>query len=318
MQDNRVDTVVHGGLVVSSTAAYEASVAIKGEQITAVGPLEMLPRADNYIDATGKYVLPGAIDCHVHLGAVDDWANGPVAAAHSGLTTIIPFGTYEGASQGSLADVINRQVEEASAKSVVDFGLHFTLTNDPTTIQGLPEAIRLGVTSFKMFLAYKKRLNRMCSDSHILKVMETVAAHGGLVQLHAENGDMIDHLEDKAIAEGRVRPADFPATAPPIAEAEAISRAIVLAGITDCPLYIVHLSTKMGLEHIVRAQSNGQRVWTETCPQYLLLTDEEMERLGPFAKIGPPLRAADMVNQNALWEGLAQGFISATGSDHSV
>lgn len=318
MQGNRVDTVVHGGLVVSATTAYEASVAIKGEQITAIGPLEAMPPADSYIDATGKYVLPGAIDCHVHLGAVDDWSNGPVAAAHTGLTTIIPFASYEGASQGKLVDVVNRLVEDASAQSVVDFGLHFILTNDPTTTEGLPEAMQAGVTSFKMFMAYKKRLNRMCSDSHILKVMETVGAHGGVVQLHAENGELIDYLEDKAIAEGRVRPTDFPATAPPIAEEEAVARAIVLGRVANCPTYIVHLSTKGGLERIVQAQSEGQLIWTETCPQYLLLTEDEMERLGPFAKIGPPLRPADMVNQNALWEGSAQGYISTIGSDHSV
>jgi len=317
-KDVKVDTIVHGGLVVTSTSAIEAAVAIKGERIVAVGDPDTLPPADRYIEATGKYILPGAIDCHVHFGQVDDWSVGPQAAAHAGLTTIMPFHVFDPVEGKTLTQVVHEVKEEGRAKSVVDFALHLVLTNRPEALNDLPEAFGLGVTSFKMFMTYKKRVNRMCSDAHILKAMEMITAHSGLLQVHAENGELIDYLEDKAIAEGRVRPTDYPATAPPIAEAEAINRAIVLAEIANCPLYIVHLSTKAGLEHIKQAQNQGQRVWTETCPQYLLLTEEEMERLGPFAKIGPPLRSADMVNQNALWEGSAQGHISTIGSDHSV
>ena len=318
MQNGKVDTVVHGGLVVSSTHAYDASVAINGEHIAAVGPLEMMPQADRYIDVTGKYVLPGAIDCHVHFGPVDDWSNGPLAAAYTGLTTIMPFQVYDPADGKTLPQLIHEVIEEGQAKSMVDFAMHVVLTNRPEALKDLHEAFQLGVTSFKMFMTYKKRHNRMCSDSHILKAMEITAAHGGLLQMHAENGELIDYLEDKAMAEGRVRPTDYPATAPPIAEEEAVNRAIVLAQIADCPLYIVHLTTGAGLERIKQAQREGQRVWTETCPQYLLLDADAMEKLGPFAKIGPPLRSADMVNQAALWAGSAQGYVSTIGSDHSV
>jgi dihydropyrimidinase len=171
----------------------------------------------------------------------------------------------------------------------------------------------MGVASFKMFMTYDHRV----SDSFIAKVMEIVGANGGIVQLHAENGDVIEHLMDKAIAEGRTKPTDFPATCPPWAEAEAINRGILMGAMTDCPMYIVHLTTQLGLERIKEAQRQGQRVWTETCPQYLLLDETAMERLGPFAKIGPPLRPADGVNQNALWDGTENGYISTIGSDHS-
>ena len=317
MQNARVDTVVHGGLVVSSTHAYEASVAIKGEQITTVGPLEMMPPADSYIDATGKYVLPGAIDCHVHLRGMDDWTVGPIAAAYAGLTTLIPFVGYDVAAEETLPQAINRLKEEVGSQSVVDFAFHFILASTPYILESLPTAMGMGVTSFKMFMTYKKAGNRMCCDSYIAKVMEIVAAHNGLVQLHCENGDVIDYLEDKAIAEGRTHPRDFPATCPIWAEEEAINRAILLGAMTNCPTYVVHLSTQAGLERIKRAQALGQRVWTETCPQYLLLNEEEMERLGPFAKIGPPLRPADGVNQEALWEGTQHGYISNIGSDHA-
>ena len=164
----------------------------------------------------------------------------------------------------------------------------------------------MGVTSFKLFMTYKKRPKRMVSDEFIAKTMERLAALGGLCQLHCENGDILCYLEDKAIAEGRTAPTDFPATCPDWTEEEAINRAILIGRLTDCPVYVVHLSTRLGLERIKRAQAEGQRVWTETCPQYLLLTDKEMQRLGPFAKIGPPLRPADGPDRAALWAGSAR------------
>ena len=310
-----VDTVVHGGTVAFSSNAYEASVAIKGERIVAVGPHDMMPDAENYIDASGKYVLPGAIDCHVHLRPTpgDDWTVGTRAAALAGLTTIIPFGAYNAEDEESLPDAINRWKEEAKSESLVDYAFHYILSNTPYIIDSLAEAISMGVTSFKMFMTYDHRV----SDSFIARVMDIVGANGGIVQLHAENGDVIEHLMHKAIAEGRTKPTDFPATCPPWAEAEAINRGILMGAMTNCPMYIVHLTTQLGLERIKDAQKQGQRVWTETCPQYLLLDETAMESLGPFAKIGPPLRSADGVNQNALWDGTENGYISAIGSDHA-
>ena len=195
----------------------------------------------------------------------------------------------------------------------MDFAFHYILSNTPYIIDGLAEAISMGVASFKMFMTYDHRV----SDSFIARAMEIVGASGGLVQLHAENGDVIDHLMNKAIAEGRTAPTDFPATCPTWAEAEAINRGVLMGAMTDCPVYIVHLSTQEGLERIKGAQRHGQKVWTETCPQYLLLDETAMERMGPLAKIGPPLRSADGVNQAAMWQGSEQGYISAIGSDHS-
>ena len=315
MNTKSVDTVVQGGLVVSSTNAYESSIAIQGERIVGVGPSDLMPPAENYIDATGKYVLPGAIDCHVHLRPApgDDWAVGSRAAAQAGITTIIPFVTYDGERQESLPQAIRRVTDEAGSQSVVDYALHFRMANTPYILDSIPEAIRLGVTSFKLFMTYDFR----SPDSLIANVMEVVGAHGGLVQLHAENGDVIDHLMNKAMAEGRTHPRDFPATCPDWAEAEAINRAILMGAMTNCPVYVVHLTTLLGLERIKQAQGMGQRVWTETCPQYLLLSEAEMERLGPLAKIGPPLRSADGINQEAMWQGAEHGYISSIGSDHA-
>jgi dihydropyrimidinase len=311
-----VDLVVRGGRVVTATDVVDTAVAIKNGAIVALGPESMLPAADRTIDAAGKYVLPGLIDCHLHIGAeYDDWKTAPLAAARTGLTTLLPF--VVGNDGETLPRAVTRLREEAEALSVLDFGFHFILNHEPHILDGIPEAVRLGVTSFKLFMTYKKRPKRMVSDEFIAKTMERLATLGGLCQLHCENGDILCYLEDKAIAEGRTAPADFPATCPDWTEEEAINRAVLIGRLTGCPVYVVHLSTKLGLERIKRAQAEGQRVWTETCPQYLLLTDEEMERWGPFAKIGPPLRPADGPDRAALWEGSEAGFIATVASDHS-
>jgi dihydropyrimidinase len=222
----KVDTIMRGGQVVTASEAYEASIAIRGEKIVAIAPDELLPSADQYIDASGKFVLPGAVDCHVHLGGHDDYHTGGIAAAHAGLTTIIPFAIYDFAHRETLPQSIKRQNEEVGKVSVVDFAWHFILNNDPYIFEGLPEALQMGVSSYKMFMTYKKRKDRMCSDSFICRAMEIIAAGGGITQLHCENGDVIDYLEDKLMAEGRVHPTDFPKACPDWVEEEAINRAI--------------------------------------------------------------------------------------------
>jgi dihydropyrimidinase len=312
----RVDTIVHGGRVVTATDVWDGAVAIRGEKIVGLGPADVLPPADRYLDASGKYVLPGAIDCHIHLGPeYDDWRGGPIAAAHAGLTTLIGFALYDPGE--TLPQAIERLSHETERESVLDFGFHFILNNEPPILAGIPRAIEMGVTSFKMFMTYKKRGNRMCSDDFICRAMDRIAAHGGLTQLHCENGDVIEYLENKAIAEGRLAPKYFPATCPEWAEEEAINRGIKMGALTGSPVYVVHLSTQLGLARIKQAQAEGQRVWTETCPQYLLLTDELMEPWGPLAKMGPPLRRAGGPDRDALWNGLAHGYISTVGSDHA-
>jgi dihydropyrimidinase len=312
----RVDLLVRGGRVVTATDVTETALAVSEGRIAAIGPESLLPPADRIIDAAGKYVLPGLIDCHLHVGAeYDDWTVASLAAARTGLTSLLPFVVYEDGE--TLPRAIARLREEAEARSVLDVGFHVILNHEPAILDGLAEAVRLGVTSFKLFMTYKKRPKRMVSDEFIARTMDRLAALGGLCQLHCENGDVLCYLEDKAIAEGRVAPADFPPTCPDWTEEEAINRAILIGRLTGCPVYVVHLSTRLGLERIKRAQAEGQRVWCETCPQYLLLTDREMERWGPFAKIGPPLRPAEGPDRAALWDGSAQGAIAAVASDHA-
>ena len=317
MADVRVDTIIRGGQVVTSSQVYESSIAITGGKIAAIGPEELLPPADKYIDAAGKFVLPGLIDSHVHLDGHDDYELGSRAAALAGLTTIIPFGSYNLEGDETLPQAINRSKEQFADTALVDFAFHFMLQNRPDILNGLPQALEMGVKSYKMFMTYKKRPWRMCDDDYICNAMDLVASGGGVMQLHCESGNIIEYLENKLIAEGHTHPTDFPRACPDWAEEEAINRAVQMSSATRCPTYVVHLSTHLGMERIKQAQSLGQAVWTETCPQYLLLSDAEMARVGPLAKIGPPLRADDGPDREAMWRGLEQGHTSIVSSDHS-
>ena len=317
MADVRVDTIIRGGQVVTSSQVYESAIAISGEKIAAIGPEHLLPPADNYIDAEGKFVLPGLIDAHVHLDGHDNYELGALAAANAGLTTLIPFGTYTLEGDETLPQAINRTKEQIDSTALVDFAFHFILQNRPSILNSLPEAMTMGVKSYKMFMTYKKRPGRMCDDDYICNAMDMVSQGGGVLQLHCESGNIIEYLENKLIGEGHTHPTDFPTACPDWAEEEAINRAVKMGAATRCPTYVVHLSTQLGLERIKQAQAQGQLVWTETCPQYLLLSDAEMAKVGPLAKIGPPLRPEDGPDRDALWRGLEQGHTSIVASDHS-
>ena len=318
IQSDRIDTVVQGGLVVTSSSAFEADIAILDGKIAAIGSGTSFPPASRYIDAAGKVVFPGFIDCHCHFRGWEDYELAGKMAASSGLTTIIPFGMTDSANAESLPDAVSRHRDEVEASSVIDMAFHFQLGADTRILEGIPAAIEMGVRSFKMFMAYKTRNPPvMVNDEFILRAMDLAGAHGGLIQLHCENGEVIHYLELRLQAEGRVLPTDFPNSAPPWVEGDAVTRAISLARTTGCPTYIVHLSTGVGLDAIKRAQADGQNIWTETCPQYLLLAAEDHEKWGPLLKIGPPLRSREGTDSQMLWEGLEHGAISCIGSDHS-
>ena len=257
MVDPRVETIIGGGQLVSSSQVYTAAIAIAGEKIVAIGPEQLLPAADNYIDASGKFVLPGLIDCHVHLDGHDNYALGSLAAAHAGLTTLIPFGTYNLEGDETLPAAIGRSKEEVEASALTDFAFHFILQNRPSILQGLPQAMEMGVKSYKMFMTYKKRPFRMCDDDYICQAMDLVASGGGVLQLHCESGNIIEYLENKLIEEGHTHPTDFPRACPDWAEEEAVNRAVKMAAATRCPTYVVHLSTQLGLATVGIIVYNG-------------------------------------------------------------
>ena len=280
------------------------------------------------IDAARMLVLPGAIDPHVHLqmpaGAVmssDDWETGTIAAACGGTTTVIDFVEPEAADArrgevtSPLLDALAARRAEAEGRAVIDFGLHMTLLDaSPAALAEIPAVVEAGCTSFKTYLTYA---GFKLEDDAFIAALEAVGRAGGIALVHAENDAGIRYLQAKFLAEGHMAPRYHPLSRPAGMEAEAVERALALAEIAGCPLYVVHVSTQRGAEAVSRARARGQKAIGETCPQYLLLTDAEYDRPGfEGAKFicSPPLRKA--ADNAALWAHLAADDLSAVGTDH--
>jgi dihydropyrimidinase len=321
------DTIIRGGTLLTPAGPVVADLGIVGEQIAAIG---LGLDGARVIDASGQLVLPGAIDPHVHLempaGPVrssDDWQTGTIAAACGGTTTVIDFAEPEDSTQpshvetgqgGGLLTALAARRAEAEGRAVVDFGLHMTLRDaGPATLAEIPAVVAAGCPSFKTYMTYSFKL----ADEALLAALEAVVAAGGLVLVHAENDAGIAHLQRRFLSAGYVAPRYHPRSRPAGLEAEAIERALALAEVAGCPLYVVHISTARGAEAVARARARGQAVCGETCPQYLLLTEAEYERPGfEGAKFvcSPPLRTT---HDNAvLWRLLAADGLQTVGTDH--
>jgi dihydropyrimidinase len=319
------DTVIRGGTLIMPAGPQIADLGIAGEHIVAVGTALA---GERVIDAYGKLVLPGAVDPHVHLqmpaGAVtssDDWRTGTIAAACGGTTTVIDFVEPEpmdlrrGEVTSPLRGALAARRAEAEGRAAIDFGLHMTLLDaSPATLAEIPAVIEAGCTSFKTYLTYS---GFKLEDDAFIAAMEAVGRAGGIALVHAENDAGIRYLQRKFLAEGHVAPRYHPLSRPAGTEAEAVERALALAEIAGCPLYVVHVSTRRGAEAVSRARVRGQSAIGETCPQYLLLTDAEYDRPGfEGAKFvcSPPLRTA--ADNAALWRALAAGEMQTVGTDH--
>jgi dihydropyrimidinase len=311
------DLVVRGGTVVTAHGAFRADVGIHGERIAAIG--ESLQGA-RQIDAGGLLVLPGAVDPHVHLqldvGATqssDDWESGTIAAACGGTTTVIDF--VEPERGAPLLPALAARRAQADGHAVVDYGLHMTLRSaDANVLAEVAACVAAGCSSFKTYLAYE---GLRLDDDAFLTVLDAVARAGGIVLVHAENDALVRRLRAQFVAEGKTSPRYHPLSRPVAAEAEAVERALALAEIVGCPLYVVHVSTARGAQSVARARQRGQTAFGETCPQYLLLTDAEFERPGfEGAKFvcSPPLRPVD--NLPVLWSHLASGELQTVSTDH--
>ncbi|HEX4831134.1 MAG TPA: dihydropyrimidinase [Trebonia sp.] len=313
--------LIGGGTVLSPAGAVAADVLIDGETIAAVFAPGAGPQAGQVIDATGKYVLPGGIDVHTHMEmpfggtfAADTFETGTIAAAFGGTTTIVDFPVQ--AKGASLLATLDKWHEKADGAAAIDYGFHMIVADvNDATLKEMDACIAAGVTSFKMFMAYPGVF--YATDGEILLAMQQARASGAMIMMHAENGIAIDQLVAQALAAGRTGPVNHGLTRPPELEGEATSRAIQLAKVAGCPLYIVHLSAANALKAVTEARDGGQNVFAETCPQYLYLTLDDMAGPGfDGAKYvcSPPLRTPE--HGAALWRGLRTNDLSVVSTDH--
>jgi dihydropyrimidinase len=317
--------LIRGGTVVTAEGTLDADVLIEGEKIAAVlarpAAEGLQTSADEVVDAAGKYVIPGGIDGHTHMEmpfggtfSVDTFATGTTAAAWGGTTTIIDFAVQ--AKGTSLLATLDKWHAKAAGNCAIDYGFHMIVSDvNDATLKEMESCMGSGVTSFKMFMAYPGVF--YATDGEILLAMQQASRIGATIMMHAENGIAIDQLVLQAIEAGRTDPVYHGLTRPPELEGEATSRAITLAKVADCPLYIVHLSAAHALQAVAEARDVGQNVFAETCPQYLYLTLDDLARPdfeGAKFVCSPPLRTPD--HGAALWRGLRTNDLSIVSTDH--
>ncbi len=321
MERTAIGTIVRGGTVVTATDFFPADVLIEQGTIAAIA--RSIPAlGHDEVDASGAYVFPGFIDPHTHLDmpfggttTVDDFASGTVAAALGGTTTIVDFALHQ--KGDTLANAVKTWHGKAGGKAAIDYAFHLTIADGrPETIAEIPQMIaREGVNSFKVFMAYKHVLQ--VDDETIFRVMKAAAEYGGLVQVHAENGDVIEVTVAEALAQGNTGPKYHALTRPVELEAEATSRAIRLAEVAGAPLYVVHVSSAMAADAISDGRKRGLSIYGETCPQYLVCDVSDYDRpdfAGANYVMSPPLR--EKRDQAVLLAKLKNGELHAFGSDH--
>lgn len=313
------DLVIRGGEVITPGGVVRADVGVRGETIHAIG--EGLA-GEHVIDASGCYVIPGAVDPHVHLQlqlggrvSTDTFASGTIAAACGGTTTVIDFADPMPGER--LLDALAARRAEADGEVAVDYALHMTIPTwhaaDTGALAEIPAVVAAGCTTFKLYQAYPRM---MLDDVALLRVCQVVAAAGGLVVLHSETGPLLDELRAQALAAGHTAPIWHERTRPARLEATAIHRAAEIAHLAKCPLHIFHVGCAEGVAEIQAAKLRGVTITGESCPQYLLLTAEE-HLGGPRGELficAPPLRAKR--DQAALWRALADGTLAMVSTDH--
>jgi dihydropyrimidinase len=316
------DTIIANGTVVSADGQEQADVALRGEKIAAVGKgLARSADGATVLDATGKYVLPGALDVHVHLelpfcGTVssDDWDSGTRAAARGGVTTVIDFAIPYG--QESLQDAYDKWLAKAKPKACVDYCFHLAITNWDRHGPEMEKMVRRGCPTFKEFMIYASE-GWQSDDRAIYNTLERCKQLGAMLLVHAESSRVLDELiarhHTPELME-KYGPRLHPMTRPNFIEAEAIQRAITWAEVTGGRLYVVHMSTAEGTDVVKAAQARGVDVYAETCAQYLVLDDSVFERPdGHLYACCPQVKKKK--DQDRLWKGLNTGEVCVVSTD---
>lgn len=312
--------ILQGGTIVTDIKSYKADVRIENEKIAEIG-CDLFKEGDEIVPINGCYLVPGGIDTHTHFDldvgttiTADNFETGTKAAIVGGTTTILDFATQ---SKGNtLNDGLREWHDKSSGRCYSDYGFHMAITDwNDTTSKEMEDMINEGVTSFKMYMAYKDTLQ--VDDGIIFNALKRAKELGVLIGFHCENGDIINELINECKENNQLSPKYHQISRPVDLEVEATYRLMKIAKTANAPVYVVHLSSKAALEEVKKARLDGVKVYTETCPQYLLL-DDKLYDLDGFESakyvMSPPLRKK--VDNEALWKALEDGDIDAIGTDH--
>lgn len=313
-------TIIRGGTLVTAGNTLECDLRLDGGRVAAAGSGILQP-GDQIIDAEGCLVMPGGIDPHTHidmpagnLKTVDDWYDATAAALAGGTTCCIDMMTQE--PGGKLRWVLEDWNRRAGPRAAMDYSYHMGVIDPrPDVLEEMPQIVAAGIPSFKLYLAYKGRI--MVDDAGAYRTMRAAGRAGAWTLVHCENGEVVEILIAEALAAGRTAAGVHGEVRPAAAEAEATGRAIALAQMAGCPVYIVHVTCQGALEHVRRARRAGQQVRAEACAHHLVLTADEYRRPGFAAApwvLSPPLRSE--LDQRALWGGLRDGSLDTVATDH--
>ena len=316
---HELDMVIRNGTVVTAAERIECDVGVRDGRVALLGNGL---QGDNVIEARGKLVLPGGIDSHVHIAerpfygvlSADDFESGSISAACGGTTTLIPFA--EQIKGASLREAVDAYHSVADGKAIIDYAFHMMITevNEQVLGQELPALIEDGYTSLKVYMTYD---GMVLNDREILDTLAVARANGALVMIHAENDHCIHWLTDKLTGEGKTAIENYPDMAPAAVEREATHRAITLGEVVDVPVLIVHVSASDAAEQIRWGQQRGIKVYGETCPQYLFVTEDAIRQPGwEGAKYLCAPVPRDKINQELLWRGIETGVFQVVSSDH--
>jgi dihydropyrimidinase len=314
--------LVRNGTIVNADGRVNADVRCDDGKVTAVGPGLTARAGDTVIDAAGACVMPGFIDPHVHLDlavgdirSADDFESGTASAVAGGTTTVIDFVT-PARGESLLAALEARRAE--AARAVCDWSLHMSVLDwDARTADEMARVVEAGVTSFKVYLAYKGALQ--IDDAGLYEVMKRAATLDAVVLVHAENGDAVAALQRDLVAAGDTGPEFHPVSRPPCVEAEATGRALMMARLHGTRVYIVHMTCHEAVEALARAKQRGQPCHGETCPQYLVLDDRVFSLPGfegAAYVLSPAIRPVGQGHHEALWAALADGTLDTVATDH--
>lgn len=315
-----MELIIKGGTVVTATESFRADVAIDGGKIVAIGK-DLGNNASKIVDATGRLVLPGALDAHTHMAmpfggtvSADSYLSGTRAAVCGGVTTIFDYPVQHKGE--SILGLIDFKKEVLEKDACCDYAFHCCITdlNGGEILDEMEKAVKEGITSFKCFLVYKKE-GMMVDDGMLARLLLRAKELGAMINVHAENPDLIDLRTEKYLKEGKTSAWYHYMSRPEFVEAEADKRVVHWASHLDTPVYIVHMADKEGLEACIQAKAEGHEILVETCPQYLEFTCEVYKREdGRNFVCSPPMKGRE--SQEALWEAIKSGMIDTVATDH--